>query len=305
MKFTAPPPPFAILVAMVAASLFTVSLARGQNKPPGYAGSDTCQPCHDDLFQAFQKNPHHFVETNAKRGWQGRACEACHGAGAKHAETVDTADITNPAKLVAVATDRICLKCHLNQATHVGRIQGSHAKNQVSCTDCHAIHKGPQALRPTRNDDINKKCSQCHDSVWTQFQKPYKHRLPEGAMSCVDCHNPHGSVLPRLMRTVAANEPSCFRCHSDKRGPFTYEHPPMRTDGCTACHEPHGSANPRMLTRHEVRQVCLECHANIGVQSTIGGVPPAFHDLQSARYQNCNVCHIKIHGSFVDAALER
>jgi predicted CXXCH cytochrome family protein len=30
-----------------------------------------------------------------------------------------------------------------------------------------------------------------------------------------------------------------------------------------ACHQPHGSANPRMLTRHEVRFVCLECHSNL------------------------------------------
>jgi DmsE family decaheme c-type cytochrome len=175
----------------------------------------------------------------------------------------------------------------------------------VSCTDCHAVHKGQQTLKPTRARVINEACSRCHTSVWARFQKPYKHRLPEGSMSCVDCHNPHGSILPGSIRTVVANEPSCFRCHSDKRGPFVYEHPPMKTDGCQACHEPHGSANPRMLTRHEVRQVCLECHANIGVQKTIGGVPPAFHDLRSARFQNCNVCHVKIHGSHVDAALER
>ena len=52
-----------------------------------------------------------------------------------------------------------------------------------------------------------------------------------------------------------------------------------------ACHEPHGSANPRMLVRHEQSLVCLECHANISCPSAqnakIGGVPPAFHDLQN------------------------
>jgi hypothetical protein len=60
-----------------------------------------------------------------------------------------------------------------------------------------------------------------------------------------------------------------------------------------------------MLIRHEVRLVCLECHANIGVQNNVGGVPPAFHNLASAQFRNCNVCHTKIHGSYVDAALER
>ena len=291
---------FAILAA-----LLSVSLLSAQNKPAGYAGSDTCQPCHDDVFKAFQRNPHHAVETDHKRGWEGMACESCHGPGAKHAETVAPSDIINPAKLDPAKTDQVCLKCHLNTPAQVNRMHGVHAKNQVSCTACHAMHKGAQLLRPTRAAVINEMCSRCHTSVWAQFQKPYKHRLPEGAMSCDDCHNPHGSSLPRSIRTVTANEPSCFRCHGDKRGPFVFEHLPMRTDGCQACHEPHGSANPRMLIRHESRLVCLECHANVGVQQTLGGLPPAFHDLRLATFQNCTICHIKIHGSNVDAALER
>lgn len=300
-SFTGSPVLFAFLTIWFS----TAPLLTAQNKPAGYAGSDTCQPCHDDVFKAFQRNPHHSLETNKKRDWQGMACEACHGPGAKHAESVSASDIQNPAKLTSAKTDQLCLKCHLNQPTHVGRVQAGHFKNNISCTQCHAVHKGPQALKPTRAAAINEMCSGCHTSVWAQFQKPYKHRLPEGAMSCTDCHNPHGSFLPTSIRTVAANEPTCFRCHSDKRGPFVYEHPPMRTDGCQACHEPHGSANPRMLTRHESRQVCLECHSNIGVQNTIGGVPPAFHDLRSGRFQNCTVCHIKIHGSYVSDVLER
>jgi DmsE family decaheme c-type cytochrome len=298
---SAVPLPFAIVTAL----LLAASLQAQQNLPAGYAGSDACAVCHDDLSKAFQHNPHHIVESQNHRGWVGRACESCHGPGAKHAESADPADILNPAKLAAVRTDEICLKCHLNQATHVGRIQGSHMKNQVACTGCHSMHKGAQALRPTEASVINRSCARCHKSVWAKFQKPYRHRLPEGAMSCTDCHNPHGSLLPHMIRTVSADEPSCFRCHSDKRGPFAFEHPPMQTEGCPACHEPHGSVNPRMLIRHEVRLVCLECHADIGVQNTIGGPPPAFHDLRSARYLNCTVCHTKIHGSYIDAALER
>ena len=157
---------------------------------------------------------------------------------------------------------------------------------------------------------INTKCASCHESTWAQFQKPYKHRLPEGAMSCVDCHNPHGSVLRQSLQTVNANEPGCFKCHGDIRGPFVYQHAPVQMQGCWACHEPHGSANPRMLIRHQEQFVCLECHANIGTPAvantgTLGGVPPAFHDLRTARFRACSTCHHKIHGSNVDRAFLR
>ena len=160
--------------------------------------------------------------------------------------------------------DRICLTCHLNQPTHVGRLESSHAKDQVACTSCHKVHaNGPNGLVVRKPAAINTQCASCHTNVWAQFQRPNHHKLPEGAMSCVDCHNPHGSIRPAMTQTFAANEPGCLNCHGDKRGPFTFEHGPVRFEGCATCHEPHGSANPRMLVRQEVRIVCLECHANL------------------------------------------
>ncbi len=270
--------------------------------PAEYVGTDVCQGCHDEIVTAFQKNPHALVSTSKKYGWEGKACESCHGPGSKHAESTSPADITNPLKIEPARADQLCLKCHLNQPTHIGRIQSSHAKNEVSCVACHSIHKGEQALVPRRPSAINAQCSGCHTDIRAQFLRPYTHRLPQGAMSCTDCHNPHGSILARSVRTFAANEPGCLRCHGEKRGPFTFEHAPMRVDTCTSCHEPHGSRNPRMLVRSEVRFMCLECHANLPVAntSTLGVVPPAFHDLRSPRFRNCTICHQKIHGSYVD-----
>jgi hypothetical protein len=61
-----------------------------------------------------------------------------------------------------------------------------------------------------------------------------------------------------------------------------------------------------MLTRAEERFVCLECHANVGTQTkTLGGVPPAFHDLRSPRFRSCSSCHVRIHGSHVSRSLLR
>jgi DmsE family decaheme c-type cytochrome len=274
-----------------------------------FAGSETCGVCHEDIANAFAKSPHHVVETDKRRGWEGKACEGCHGPAQKHTESASAEDIRNPSKLVAAATDKICLTCHLNQPTHVGRLQSSHARNQVACTTCHQIHaKEPIGLVVRKAEGVNELCSGCHTNVWAQFQRPNHHKLPEEAMSCVDCHNPHGTIRSPMLQSFAANEPGCFTCHGDKRGPFTYEHAPVRYGGCATCHESHGSANPRMLVRQEVRYVCLECHVNLPASNgtrIIGVVPPSFHDLRSPVYQNCTVCHQKIHGSHVDRNLLR
>ena len=139
--------------------------------------------------------------------------------------------------------------------------------------------QGIKPLYPWKNPEVNQMCASCHNNVWAAFQEPFTHKLAQGAMSCVDCHNPHGSFLPWQIRTVSANEPNCYQCHSDLRGPFTFEHAPVKFQGCGACHQPHGSTNPRMLIRYNVRQLCLECHANLTLASNLGGVPPAFHDL--------------------------
>lgn len=284
--------------------------------PATYVGSEACQACHEEISKAFNRNPHAVVEKVASRGFKGQACESCHGPGSKHAESVAAADIVNPARQAAADADRSCLKCHVNQPGQVNRIQSGHAKGQVSCVGCHTMHKaGPggneAGYAPHKAAGINRQCASCHAPVWAEFQRPHRHKLPENGMSCVDCHNPHGSVLPRLMNTATANEKGCLKCHGDKRGPFIFEHAPVRLEGCQTCHEPHGSANPRLLTRHEVRFQCLECHTNnppaaaATQNSQLGGFPPAFHDLRSPRYRNCTICHVKVHGSQVSRALLR
>ncbi|HLK50512.1 MAG TPA: DmsE family decaheme c-type cytochrome [Bryobacteraceae bacterium] len=277
------------------------------NKPAAYVGSVTCQTCHEDIYKAFQQNPHQEVETDKKRGFEKNACESCHGPAGKHVESVSAADIRQPAKLRPAEADRICLTCHQNQPTHAGRINSSHAKNQVACVACHSIHKnGPQGLVPRTPTAVNSLCAGCHAAVWASFQRPYRHRLPEGAMSCVDCHNPHGSLLPHMPQTFRGNEPGCFNCHGEKAGPFIFPHAAVNLEGCGACHQPHGSANPRMLTRPQVRFVCLECHANPPTPTpaaTLGTSPPAFHDLRSPRFQNCTLCHQKVHGSYINRDL--
>jgi DmsE family decaheme c-type cytochrome len=319
---------FRLLPLLAAISLAAWAAAAPQDKKPQdqpagkkaaeapkkkeYVGSETCAGCHDEISTHFtKKNPHALLETNKKRGWETKACEACHGPGSVHAESNAAADIRSPKNMKASAIDEMCLSCHKNQPTHVGRLQSSHARNSVSCTSCHNMHKqGAESSSEqfTKASGINRNCASCHMDVWASFQKPHRHRLPEGAMSCTSCHNPHTSFLGRNNRLTSGNEPGCFKCHSDKRGPFVFEHAPVRNEPCSICHEPPGSANPRMMTRSEVGNLCLECHSNIQSppkSTTVGGVPPAIHDMRSPRWRNCTACHQKVHGSNVNRSLVR
>ncbi|MBI4890703.1 MAG: hypothetical protein HY821_08760, partial [Acidobacteria bacterium] len=114
--------------------------------------------------------------------------------------------------------------------------------------------------------------------------------------------------LAQNNRVSAGQEPGCFNCHADKRGPFVYEHAPVKNESCAICHEVHGSGNPRMMKRSEVANLCLECHSNIQSPpkgAAIGGIPPAFHDMRSPRWRNCTICHQKVHGSNADKSLTR
>jgi DmsE family decaheme c-type cytochrome len=145
---------------------------------------------------------------------------------------------------------------------------------------------------------------------------PFKHRVNEGFMNCSDCHNPHGAPAPtwraasrpRMTGQALANEEPCLQCHTDKRGPFVFEHAAVRVDGCEACHFPHGSANPRLLRRPVVFTLCLECHNGAGnFGPAASGVPihSPSHNLAEPRYQNCTTCHVRIHGSNSEARFLR
>jgi DmsE family decaheme c-type cytochrome len=288
---------------LVAFALFASLAAAAPKKKNweagGYVGTEACLACHEDMGKAFLKTRHGGIEKDTGRGWKDYSCESCHGPGLKHGEAAEAKFILNHAKAPAKEVDASCLTCHKNQATHAGRIHGSHSAGQVSCVNCHSVHH--EKPKPAST------CSSCHTDVVAQFLRPHAHRMTQGTVGCVDCHNPHGTLQAAGLRGTARtrnNEPGCLNCHADKRGPFAFEHAPMRLEGCGSCHEPHGSANPRMLNRAEVLNLCLECHSNLPAPSnrtgTLGSVATGAHDLRLPIYRNCTSCHTKIHGSHVN-----
>ncbi len=308
------------LLALLITCLTSLSLAKNTDKEPqkavsappsqspavsiqnDYVTSATCASCHEDLAKKFARNPHQILETHRGEGWQERSCESCHGPGQLHVEAGDGSQIVAFGRLSTREVNANCLSCHARMESHAGGPASLHGKNQIACSDCHRIHDAKQALRllADRSDQL---CIACHTETQAAFSKPFRHRLNEGAIHCIDCHEPHGGLNPRQMKVANGNETACFKCHTDKRGPFAFEHPPMRLEGCLGCHEPHGSINPKMLVRHQQGFLCLECHS--AASGILSGQPPSFHDLRSTRFQNCSTCHLKVHGSNVNRFLLR
>ena len=69
----------------------------------------------------------------------GSGCEACHGPGAKHADSEDPADIFLPRRTWATTAPRLCLDCHQTGHTLDWEI-GFHAESDVACLSCHKMH---------------------------------------------------------------------------------------------------------------------------------------------------------------------
>ena len=52
----------------------------------------------------------------------------------------------------------------------------------------------------------------------------------------------------------------CLQCHTEKRGPFLWEHAPVR-ENCLNCHNPHGSNHDKLLVAKQP-YLCQRCHLN-------------------------------------------
>ena len=281
------------------------------NPSSGYVGSNPCRVCHPDVWARFYRNPHFKSIASGKEPPERTGCESCHGPGKAHVEA-------HGGKATIIAFSELqppqildnCLRCHAETLSRANIRRSSHTVNGIVCTNCHSIHKSPtqKFLLASRQADL---CYSCHASVRAQFSMPFKHRVNEGFMVCTDCHNPHGAFAPdwrmasrpRMVEQVLANEEPCLKCHSEKRGPFVFEHAVARTEGCETCHYPHGSTNSRLLRRPVVFTLCLECHNNADDlgrrrQGVFSQTPS--HSMNDPRYQNCTTCHVRIHGSNSD-----
>ncbi|MBB6186029.1 DmsE family decaheme c-type cytochrome [Rhodanobacter sp. MP7CTX1] len=265
-------------------------------------GAKSCVACHtlEDTQASHSLHVASFrASGSASAGPQG-SCETCHGPGSEHAKNAAAPGLiiafTHDSKTPAETQTHVCLSCHVGGARQhwLGSV---HQERGVLCTDCHNPMARLSAEGVLANESINQVCATCHQDIRAQFNRRSHMPLPEGQISCVDCHNPHGSITKPLLKTDSVNE-TCQTCHAEKRGPFLFEHAPV-AENCLNCHTPHGSNQENLLVL-PMPMLCQQCHTNnnhpndlLTRQNLRNGLAPD----ERVMGRSCLTCHSNIHGS--------
>jgi DmsE family decaheme c-type cytochrome len=252
-------------------------------------------------------------------------CISCHGESKEHAyKPAGAKDLPKPdrtfgktpgklSKFSAVERSAVCQTCHDRDPKRALWGGSQHQTADIACDSCHQVH--------TNRDKVLKKATQtevcytCHKEQRAQMERVSHHPVPEGKMTCSDCHNVHGSAGPKLAKRDSTND-TCYTCHAEKRGPFVHQHEPVAED-CSNCHNSHGSSVPGLL-KARAPMLCQQCHtphvsggvAALGGQRGVyglavpGQISPLITNMSNGKNavnlwqgRSCMNCHTQVHGS--------
>jgi DmsE family decaheme c-type cytochrome len=271
-------------------------------------GEKTCIKCHDFEAAHFEHTLHAKVfRQNPGNAMEQRVCEACHGPGSLHAQRGQEKNrdyligFTRNWGTPVETQNAVCLSCHQG-GKRLHWSGSTHDTQKLACSDCHNTMGRFSSRGLLKKSSISETCLTCHTQQRTEFSKRSHMPLPEGKMSCEDCHSAHGSSKAPLLKADSVNE-VCYACHAEVRGPMLWEHAPVR-ENCSNCHHPHGSNHDKLLVAARP-YLCQQCHNTAaGHNSTFynaSGTASAALQGGSANprviSRSCQNCHSQVHGS--------
>jgi DmsE family decaheme c-type cytochrome len=261
-----------------------------------------CAACHEPQVRGMQHTGHATVPGN---------CTNCHAGAAAHlAAKLEGKEGPPPAfpKTDPKAANATCLQCH-DKGSQANWHMTAHDRRNVTCTSCHSVHAAQSVRSLLQKKTDSETCYECHKSERAKTLRTSHHPVREGKMGCASCHNAHDGSRPKLLRADSTNE-LCYTCHTEKRGPFLFEHAPVRED-CATCHDPHGSNHKRLLAQ-KLPNLCWNCHltgsghfgsgdnlsTEHGARVAPPGAPSGFPTANSRFIEkSCKNCHMNVHGS--------
>ena len=295
-----------------AAQAKPASTAPGAKAPPAangdgdYVGTEVCITCHEDQNHRFKNTIMGKVMARPRTPLEARGCESCHGPGKAHVEAGGGKDsipvrFGHDSKNSVEEQNSVCLDCH-QRGNRLFWKGSPHESRAMACVDCHQVKQElqPRLSSETRysaplseNRGVKKSqpelCLGCHQMRRAQLQRSSHMPYREGKVTCTSCHNPHGTPNPKQLIQSTVNE-NCLTCHTERRGPFLWEHPPVM-ENCANCHEAHGTNNPQLL-KVRMPRVCDSCHV-----SSRHPVTPTLLNAIRDFNRGCTNCHSAIHGS--------
>lgn len=234
-------------------------------------GNELCFDCHKDLGEKIRSNKfgHAPVE---------QSCLRCHNPHAAE----------NSSNLLIQDEPALCLECHKASSDSFKKQHLNYPVEQGRCTVCHDPH-GSNAgaiLADNVHEPIkNGMCNQCHNApdspdpfavtkegfelcqgchyemVNDTFGKNRLHWPVADKVGCVNCHTPHASKEPALLKASMISV--CGDCHADtlaRQERSQTKHQPISSGECVVCHSPHASDNLFLQVEDSTIETCGQCH---------------------------------------------
>jgi hypothetical protein len=232
-----------------------------------------CLDCHSTgLDVRYDRAAHTWTTTFADAGV---ACEACHGPGARHAETKAEGDIVHPGEIDRELGLAICGSCHGPREPVFPLLDAKHRFRPGRRYEDHY-----QALVIV--DGAQRSGEYFADGRPSSSSFEYQALLQSacyrsGGATCLTCHTaPHEKHGPNEMKGDA--DASCRQCHANvaAAGEAHTHHRSPKGASCTGCHMPllvsgvldkfpdHTIDVPNVQNsiRHHVPNACGVCHAD-------------------------------------------